>query len=59
MKRCPDCGKEYDDSAKFCFECGGKLEPVVVKLTCPQCGTEYKEGSSTCFRLDLQMRAYG
>ena len=55
MKRCPDCGKEYDDSAKFCFECGGKLEPVVVKLTCPQCGTEYKEGTKFCMECGFKL----
>ncbi len=30
MKKCSYCGNEFDDSAKFCTECGAKLEENVV-----------------------------
>lgn len=28
MKRCTQCGREYDDSKNFCTACGGRLAPV-------------------------------
>lgn len=28
MKRCTQCGREYDDSKQFCSSCGGRLAPV-------------------------------
>lgn len=33
--RCPKCQHENRDEAKFCEECGAKLQPV-----CPSCGSE-------------------
>ena len=41
--KCPKCQFENADGAKFCNECGNKLE-----LTCPQCGKVNQPGSKFC-----------
>ena len=41
--KCPKCQFENDDGAKFCNECGHKLE-----LACPQCGKVNQPGSKFC-----------
>jgi class 3 adenylate cyclase/tetratricopeptide (TPR) repeat protein len=41
--KCPKCGTENPDGAKFCNECAAKLE-----LACPQCGTSNNPGSKFC-----------
>jgi class 3 adenylate cyclase/tetratricopeptide (TPR) repeat protein len=41
--KCPKCQFENREGAKFCKECGKKLE-----LTCPQCGTAYTPGTKFC-----------
>jgi class 3 adenylate cyclase/tetratricopeptide (TPR) repeat protein len=41
--QCPKCQFENPDSAKFCNECGSKLE-----LACPQCGKANPSGSKFC-----------
>jgi class 3 adenylate cyclase/tetratricopeptide (TPR) repeat protein/ribosomal protein L40E len=40
---CPKCGTENPNVAKFCNECGGKLE-----LVCNECGTTNPPGSKFC-----------
>ena len=40
---CPECQFENRDEAKFCKECGQKLE-----LACSDCGSIYKIGSKFC-----------
>ena len=40
---CPNCGFENIPGAKFCNECGSKLEAI-----CPQCGTKNPSGSKFC-----------
>ncbi len=32
MKECKNCGATYDDSVKFCGECGGELVDVVAEV---------------------------
>lgn len=44
-KICSICGTVNNENAKFCFECGNKLEEQKV---CPQCGRVYKEGVKFC-----------
>ena len=53
---CPNCGKEVDNSNKFCNGCGAKM-PVVEsaaevadenKATCKACGADMQEGSPFC-----------
>jgi len=41
--KCPECQFENRNGAKFCKECGNKLE-----LVCPQCGTASDPGSKFC-----------
>jgi class 3 adenylate cyclase/tetratricopeptide (TPR) repeat protein len=41
--KCPKCQFENREGAKFCKECGKKLE-----LACPQCGNPYKPGARFC-----------
>jgi len=41
--KCPDCGFENLDKAKFCNECGNKLE-----ISCSNCGTLNPPGSKFC-----------
>ncbi len=43
---CPDCGAQNLPSAKFCADCGGKME--VVKVPCVKCGAELREGAKFC-----------
>src|SRR5438477_9918443 len=41
--QCPGCQHENREGAKFCNECGGKLEAA-----CPQCGHRNPPGSRYC-----------
>ena len=41
--KCPKCQFENRAGAKFCKECGVKLE-----LICPKCGAKYTSGSKFC-----------
>ncbi len=41
--KCPECQFENREGAKFCKECGNKLE-----LACPQCGNAYIPGTKFC-----------
>lgn len=42
---CKNCGYENPDTAKFCNECGEKLES---EITCPECGCKNKVGAKFC-----------
>ena len=41
--KCPKCQFDNREDAKFCKECGSKLE-----LTCPGCGNAYTPGTKFC-----------
>lgn len=41
--KCPECLYENREGAKFCKECGAKLE-----YTCPKCGTQIQPDSKFC-----------
>src|SRR4051812_23486887 len=43
MAACANCAAQNPDGAKFCMECGSKLE-----LRCPQCSTPYSDGQKFC-----------
>ncbi len=43
---CPNCGKPNQTGAKFCAECGGKME--IAKVPCVKCGAELREGAKFC-----------
>jgi class 3 adenylate cyclase/tetratricopeptide (TPR) repeat protein len=40
---CPACRHDNPDRAKFCLECGARLQRA-----CPQCGTELPPGAKFC-----------
>ena len=44
--KCPKCGAEVKAGAKFCPECGCKIEQETKK--CPECGAEVKAGAKFC-----------
>jgi membrane protease subunit (stomatin/prohibitin family) len=43
---CPSCGKQNSPAAKFCADCGGKME--IAKVPCVKCGAELREGAKFC-----------
>jgi membrane protease subunit (stomatin/prohibitin family) len=43
---CPGCGKANQPQAKFCADCGAKME--VAKVPCVKCGAELREGAKFC-----------
>jgi len=43
---CPACGKANAFGAKFCADCGGKIE--VAKVPCIKCGAQLREGAKFC-----------
>lgn len=43
---CPNCGKQNNSAAKFCADCGGKME--VEKVPCVKCGAQLREGAKFC-----------
>ncbi len=49
--QCPRCNTDNPEQAKFCNECGGKLE-----IVCPQCGTSNSPGSKFCNECGRDLR---
>lgn len=43
---CPACNKQNQPSAKFCADCGGKME--VAHVPCVKCGANLREGAKFC-----------
>jgi membrane protease subunit (stomatin/prohibitin family) len=43
---CPACGKQNAVGAKFCADCGGKME--VAQVPCVKCGANLREGAKFC-----------
>ncbi|MEZ5308307.1 MAG: SPFH domain-containing protein [Pyrinomonadaceae bacterium] len=43
---CPGCGAANAPAAKFCADCGGKME--IVKVPCVKCGAQLREGAKFC-----------
>ena len=43
---CPGCGKQNAVGAKFCADCGGKME--VAQVPCVKCGATLREGAKFC-----------
>lgn len=44
--KCPSCGVENTQGAKFCTECGGKM--AAEKVFCPNCGVEIPATAKFC-----------
>ena len=43
--KCPQCGKELPANAKFCLECGAKIEILGEnEIICPSCGKKTPKG---------------
>ena len=43
--KCNNCGKEVPDNAKFCLECGSKIEVLAEnEMICPNCGKKTAKG---------------
>ena len=44
--KCPNCGNKLPDKAKFCLECGAKIEPPLEEgfTICPGCGEKVPKG---------------
>ena len=43
--KCPTCGNELPTNAKFCLECGTKIEQLVAnEMICPACGKKTMKG---------------
>jgi membrane protease subunit (stomatin/prohibitin family) len=43
---CPACGHANTATAKFCADCGGKME--VAQVDCVKCGAKLREGAKFC-----------
>lgn len=43
---CPNCNKQNAAGAKFCAECGGKME--ITQVPCIKCGAQLREGAKFC-----------
>lgn len=43
--KCPKCGNELPEGAKFCLECGTKIEALAEnEMICPACGKKTPKG---------------
>lgn len=43
--KCPNCGKPLPPNAKFCLECGTKIEAIDPnEMICPRCGKKTPKG---------------
>lgn len=46
---CPSCGKANTTTAKFCADCGGKMDAASkVEVPCVKCGASLREGAKFC-----------
>jgi len=45
---CPKCGSNNSTNAKFCNDCGAKLETVAEKVPCVKCGAGLQAGTKFC-----------
>lgn len=49
--KCTNCGREINEKARFCPECGFEVPKqcsVPIKIKCPRCGSLSEAGSSFC-----------
>ncbi|MBR6497673.1 MAG: zinc ribbon domain-containing protein, partial [Methanomicrobium sp.] len=45
---CANCGAAIKATAKFCPECGTKVEAAPKKTFCTECGAEIAPGAKFC-----------
>lgn len=50
--KCNNCGAMVSDTAKFCQECGSKIEK---KQICSNCGAELLEGAKFCVECGMKV----
>ncbi|HXF42568.1 MAG TPA: SPFH domain-containing protein [Pyrinomonadaceae bacterium] len=43
---CPSCGKQNSPTAKFCADCGSKMQ--AAEIPCVKCGAKLREGAKFC-----------
>ncbi len=55
MVTCSSCGTENPVNAKFCEECGAKLENIDNKLICPQCGYNNPVDAKYCLDCGVKL----
>lgn len=57
--KCPNCGKELKDGAKFCAECGTKIEVSAKKevVFCTECGAENDKDANICYGCGNNLKA--
>lgn len=48
MPDCPTCGLPYQEGAKFCPACGGKLPVIIQQHICKICGNTLSENAKFC-----------
>jgi hypothetical protein len=53
--KCPYCGAENNDSAKFCKECGKSIQKE-FNYACPKCGSPVEEKSKFCDNCGLELQ---
>ena len=61
---CRQCGTENNDAAKFCRECGAKLEQPQPQAApqgsfCPSCGTQNSPESVFCRNCGTKLKEPG
>lgn len=54
MKKCNNCGQQLEDTAKFCPECGTKLE---IKRFCMECGAELNPTAKFCMECGTPVKS--
>lgn len=55
MKKCPKCGKEYDDNFKFCQKDGTQLSESLETHCCPKCGKPNELNAKFCSSCDHKL----
>lgn len=53
-RKCLQCGTMLTDTAKFCTECGTKVEAVKPKF-CPECGTKAETDAKFCNECGMKL----
>ena len=56
MRTCPNCGNKVSDTAKFCVECGTKLEEK-KEIYCPNCNSLFTSGKF-CMECGYNMQEF-
>ena len=55
MIKCEKCGNENQDTAKFCNNCGAKLEIHEDIYVCSKCGVELRGKQRFCTHCGAKM----